>query len=217
MFRDGESLWGTLPSGCDSRRRPGAGKPDNPSFHYLQHCSYERMFAQALPKGAAVQWALVVVGRVLGVVLLGAAALSACGGGSEELTVEQHLEKLTGGPLSSVEVDEQLALADTMCGFDGRVLIQIWDRLDARQLEFQDYVFGRHCPDRLSVYEEVRPNMGTVPDDIASATTSTTIMVDDRSARIAAEVLDSIRSADDPATASTTTTPTTGDSTRTTR
>ena len=99
------------------------------------------------------------------------AVLAGCGGGSSELTTEEQLEKLAGRPLTSAEVVEQLELADFLCGFDNRVLVEIWMQLDARQLEFQDYVFGQHCPERLSVYDETRPDTGTIP---VSATTTTT-------------------------------------------
>lgn len=77
--------------------------------------------------------------------------------------------KLSGRPLTSTEITERLALADVMCDFDSRVLNAIWLELDARELEFQDYVFGQHCPDRLSIYEEARPGTGTVPDDFEPA------------------------------------------------
>ena len=53
-----------------------------------------------------------------------------------------------------------------MCSFDTKVLTEIWPRLDARQLEFQDFVFGQHCPDRLSVYEAARLTTGEVPEDL---------------------------------------------------
>jgi len=102
---------------------------------------------------------------VLGVAFV----LAACGSGSEELTIEQQLQKLAGRTLTSTEVEQQLALADLMCGFDNRVLTQIWERLDARQLEFQDYVFGQHCPDRLAVYEEIRAETGYVPASVVEA------------------------------------------------
>lgn len=99
--------------------------------------------------------------------------LVACGTAGSELTTEQLLGKLAGHSLTQSEINEQLEVADLLCGFDGRVLVQIWDRLNARQLEFQDYVFGQHCPDRLSIYESARPSTGTAP--ATTATTSTTI------------------------------------------
>lgn len=105
---------------------------------------------------------------ILGLGLL----LAGCGTSDPELTTEQFLEKLKGRPMTSIEVDEQLELAELFCGFQGPMLNEIWARLDARQLEFQDFVFGQHCPDRLSVYAAARPDVGTAP---VAATTSTTI------------------------------------------
>jgi hypothetical protein len=90
-------------------------------------------------------------------------ALAGCADGGSELTTEDLLEKLAGHHLTTAEMAEQLELADLLCGFDDRVLVEIWIRLDARQLEFQDYVFGQRCPDRLSAYEETRPDTGTAP------------------------------------------------------
>ena len=95
--------------------------------------------------------------------------LGACGGSDDDLTIEEQMVKLSGRPLTSTEIAERLALAEVMCDFDGRVLNAIWLELDARELEFQDYVFGQHCPDRLSIYEEARPSTGTVPDDLEPA------------------------------------------------
>jgi hypothetical protein len=108
-----------------------------------------------------------------GFVLLAFGFLASCGAAEDELTTEQQLEKLVGHTLTSTEVDEQLALADTMCAFDDDVLGQIWYQLDARQLEFQDWVFGQHCPDRLPDYEAARPDTGVVDPAILETTTST--------------------------------------------
>jgi hypothetical protein len=148
-----------------------------------------------------------VFGGRLCCVILGVSLLVAgCGSGSSELTTEELLEKLAGRTLSTAEVAEQLEKADLLCGFDRQVLIEIWDRLDARQLEFQDYVFGQRCPDRLSIYEEARPTTGTAPVTSSTTTTSTSSPVSD-------EVFDHIG----PATTSTTsTTPPTKNSPSTT-
>jgi len=99
--------------------------------------------------------------------------VAGCGSAEDELTVKQQLEKLSGHTLSSTEVEERLALADTMCGFDDRVLAEIWDELDARELEFQDWVFGQHCPNRLPDYEAARPDTGNVDPAILRTTTTT--------------------------------------------
>jgi hypothetical protein len=112
-----------------------------------------------------------------------AGPLAGCASGEPDLTIEQHLAKLAGRPLSQTELDDRLELADLLCGFDRRVLERIWVRLDARELEFQDFVFGEHCPERISSYQEVRPSTGAVApadqvpsmssilDEIAPATT----------------------------------------------
>ncbi|MGF1599034.1 MAG: hypothetical protein ACFCVK_19275 [Acidimicrobiales bacterium] len=89
--------------------------------------------------------------------------LGACGGGDDELTPAEALDKLAGRSLSERERTERLAVADLLCGFDARVLLHIWDRLDPGQLEFQDWVFGEHCPERLNAYAGARPTIGTAP------------------------------------------------------
>lgn len=89
--------------------------------------------------------------------------LAACSDDSSELTTHEMLEKLEGRPLTAAEVEERVALADLLCGFENRVLARVWDRLDLEQLEFQDWVFGYHCPDKLTAYTQARPNIGTVP------------------------------------------------------
>ena len=100
--------------------------------------------------------------------------LAACGGAGPDLTTEEQLEKLAGRDLTMIEIEDQLERADLLCGFDTRILVEIWASLDARQLEFQDYVFGAHCPDRMSDYLAARPDMGTVPVTTAPSTTTTT-------------------------------------------
>ncbi|MEM8925622.1 MAG: hypothetical protein AAGD35_19120 [Actinomycetota bacterium] len=121
------------------------------------------------------------VGIVIAAIGLSAGALTGCGGGDEELTTAQMLAKLEGRTLTEEELTERLALADLLCGFENRVLLGVWERLDARQLEFQDWVFGQHCPQRLGAYADARPDMGTAPFPPAapdlpggSSTTSTT-------------------------------------------
>lgn len=161
----------------------------------------------------------VAVRRLIGaVIIVATVALSGCGGGGDDLTIEQQMSKLSGRSLSTAEVEEQLALADLMCGFDSRVLTEIWIRLDARELEFQDYVFGQHCPDRLSVYADVRPNTGTVDPDLDGADLDTddpAVTPDE-----ATDLLDSITGTDDKAdstSTSTTSRPATSTTSSTTR
>ena len=114
--------------------------------------------------------------------------IAGCGGGDDELTVSEQLEKAVGRPLTSTEVAEQIAIADELCRFDRVLLVEIWARLDSSQLEFQDFVFGQHCPRRLDEYTELRPSMGTVPE--AERTTSTPPIAD----RDLIEVLESVGS-----------------------
>ncbi len=82
------------------------------------------------------------------------------GTGQEDLTPEQMVAKVAGPELSQAEIEERLALADLLCGLEARVLNALWTRLDAQELEFQDWVFGHRCPDRLSTYAPVRPETG---------------------------------------------------------
>ena len=108
--------------------------------------------------------------------LMMALAAAGAGCGTEEaatdLTDEELLAKLAGRPLTSIEVEQQLATAELVCGFDQRVLERIWEQLDARQLEFMDFVFGRHCPERLQTYVEARPTTGTVSPAVLLTTTT---------------------------------------------
>ncbi|MGI9616637.1 MAG: hypothetical protein ACR2QO_27210 [Acidimicrobiales bacterium] len=133
-----------------------------------------------------------------GFVLLVFGLLASCGAAEDELTTEEQLEKLAGQTLTSTEVEEQLALADTMCAFDDAVLGEIWDQLDSRQLEFQDWVFGQHCPDRLPDYEAARPDTGVVDPAILETTTTT---MDPALMAEAVDLLESVGTmADDPPT-----------------
>ncbi len=104
-------------------------------------------------------------------------AAAGCGGVDDDLSTEQQLVKLAGRPLTSTEIEEQLAMADLLCGFDERILADIWRELDARQLEFQDFVFGQRCPARTSFYAETRPDLGTT--DATDPPTTTTTDADD--------------------------------------
>lgn len=122
------------------------------------------------------------VGIVVASIGLATGALAACGNGDEELTTAEVLAKLEGRTLTDEELTERLAMADLLCGFENRVLVGVWERLDARQLEFQDWVFGEHCPQRLGAYAAVRTDMGTAPFPPAapdlpggSSTTTTTL------------------------------------------
>lgn len=114
------------------------------------------VFGGAGPKrrsGATVQSAGLFVAALL--------MATACGESTPELTTHQQLEKVAGRSLTEAEVAEQLELADLLCGTDGRVLAEVWIRLDTQQLEFQDWVFGQRCPDRIPTYERMRGELGT--------------------------------------------------------
>jgi hypothetical protein len=79
--------------------------------------------------------------------------LAACGGDDEpELTIEEQLEQIEGRPLTPSEIEEKLAVGQTLCQMTGPVLDKIWFQLDDEQLEFQDLVFGRLCPERSVFY-----------------------------------------------------------------
>ncbi|MEL7208779.1 MAG: hypothetical protein AAGK32_11220 [Actinomycetota bacterium] len=112
-----------------------------------------------------------VFGRGIAWILLATLPLTftACGGDSSDLTTHEMLEKLEGRPMTEAEVAERVALADLLCGFENRVLVQVWDRLDFEELEFQDWVFGHHCPDRLTLYTQARPNVGSAPAPTSTA------------------------------------------------
>jgi len=102
--------------------------------------------------------------------------LGACSfvGDAPELTVAEQLEKLSGRSLTQTELDGQLELAGLLCNLDQKVLNELWGQLDARQTEFQDFVFGQHCPERMELYLAARPDMGKVPEAQQTTTTATT-------------------------------------------
>lgn len=78
---------------------------------------------------------------------------SACGGDDEpELTIEEQLDQIEGRPLRPAEIEERLSVGATLCQMSDPVLDAIWFKLDDDQLEFQDLVFGRLCPERSVFY-----------------------------------------------------------------
>ncbi len=88
--------------------------------------------------------ALLVVGAAIGA--------GACSGGDDEPTTAEILATLEGRALTPAEVAAREEVAALLCGLDDEVLMRIWDRLDNEQLEFQDFVFGRQCQGRNSLY-----------------------------------------------------------------
>lgn len=79
-------------------------------------------------------------------------ALAACSDKAEEPTTAQLLAEVEGRPLTPAEVAEREQVAALLCRLDDAVLLEIWDRLEPGQLEFQDFVFVRHCPQRNELY-----------------------------------------------------------------
>ncbi len=82
-----------------------------------------------------------------------AALVSACGGDDEpQLTIEEQLVEIEGRPMGPSEIEERLAVGETLCQMSDTVLDAIWFELDDDQLDFQDLVFGRLCPERSVFY-----------------------------------------------------------------
>ncbi len=78
--------------------------------------------------------------------------LTACSEDSPEITIEQRLESIAGEDLTPAEIERQLEVASTLCATDPDVLKHLWTPMSARQLRFQDFVFGTHCPQRSVEY-----------------------------------------------------------------
>lgn len=96
-----------------------------------------------------IRWALRIV-----VIGASAIALSACGNGSKEPSAAELLQEIEGRPLTAAELAEREQIAAMMCSFDDDLLLTIWDQLSTRQLAFQDFVFGRSCPNKTPLYRE---------------------------------------------------------------
>lgn len=84
---------------------------------------------------------------------LGLVAAS-CSDPEPEKSTAEILAELEGRELSAAEVAEREQVAQLLCRLDDTVLIEIWDRLSASQLEFQDFVFSRACSGRTALYAE---------------------------------------------------------------
>ena len=85
------------------------------------------------------------------VIFLGVGA-AACSDDRPEFTIEQRLESIAGEDLTPAEVERRLEVASILCATDGEVLELMWSSMAARQLRFQDFVFGTHCPQRSVEY-----------------------------------------------------------------
>ncbi len=90
--------------------------------------------------------------RFASVAALAFVAVSCGSDGEDEASTEELLEQLEGRDLSPAEVAEREEVATLLCGLDDQVLIEIWGQLDTAEFAFQDIVFSRTCPERLSLY-----------------------------------------------------------------
>ncbi len=72
------------------------------------------------------------------------------------ITIEERLESIAGADLTPAEVEAtRLDVASTLCRTEFQVLEIMWSSMSARQLRFQDFVFGTHCPERSIEYAVV--------------------------------------------------------------
>ncbi len=78
--------------------------------------------------------------------------LVSCSSSDPEPSTAELLAELEGRELSPAEVAEREQVAQVLCGLDDAVLVELWGRLSVPQLEFQDFVFGRQCPERNALY-----------------------------------------------------------------
>lgn len=81
-----------------------------------------------------------------------ALTLGACTDDPDPPTAAELLAELEGRELTEAEQSEQLETMSMLCALDDAVLVEVWDRLDADQLEFQDIAFSRICPERNQLY-----------------------------------------------------------------
>ncbi len=90
--------------------------------------------------------------RLIALAISVAIVAAGCGDDGPEVTNEQLLESIAGEDLTPAEVERQLQVASTLCRTDLQVLELMWPTMSARQLRFQDFVFGTHCPQRSVDY-----------------------------------------------------------------
>ncbi len=79
-------------------------------------------------------------------------ALGACSDPPDEPTTADVLAELEGRALTPAEVAAREQVARLLCGLDDNVLQAVWSKLRPSQLEFQDFVFSRQCPQRNELY-----------------------------------------------------------------
>ncbi len=99
--------------------------------------------------------------RGVAVVVLGFTGILAGCGGDDEPTVADLFSEAEGRTLSESELVDAQRTARLLCQLDPAVLTELWGRLDEQQLEFQDVVFSRECPDRLALYAEATGRFST--------------------------------------------------------
>lgn len=98
---------------------------------------------------------------------------SACIGGDDEPSNAELLAEIEGRLLTPAEIAEREERADVLCGLDDDVLIKIWEQLETTQLEFQDFVFGRHCQERNQLYADATGRF-RFEGDVTTTTTTIT-------------------------------------------
>lgn len=81
-----------------------------------------------------------------------AVMLGACTSDSAEPTTADVLAELEGRSLTPAEVAAREQVAQLLCGLDDEILTTVWAQLKSTQLEFQDFVFSRQCPERNELY-----------------------------------------------------------------
>jgi hypothetical protein len=99
---------------------------------------------------------------LLGTLLVGSLSVASCTDDEPTLSEAEILAAIEGRELSEAEVAEREQVAAALCRMDDAVLIEIWSQLDNDQLEFQDFVFSRSCPERNGFYAE---STGRFTDD----------------------------------------------------
>lgn len=82
------------------------------------------------------------------------AGATACTRADPEPTNADLLAELEGRALTPAEVAQREEIADLLCGLDDEILVRLWAQLKPAQLEFQDFVFVRQCPQRNQLYAE---------------------------------------------------------------
>lgn len=77
-----------------------------------------------------------------------------CSDDEPELTQAELLAEIEGHELTPAEVAEREEVAALLCSLDDQILLDIWSKLEPSELAFQDFVFGRFCEERSSLYGE---------------------------------------------------------------